>query len=133
MFGMGFSEIIMIAIIAVLFLGPDKLPDAMVQIVKFFKSFKQSVSEAKSTIDEELRLHELKEEALSYKNKLENAKTEVFDRTIDSDILSSLNSAASEIEESFSQIEEKPAKPANTDKPKKIEDKSENGKSEDKA
>ena len=40
---------------------------------------------------------------------------------------------ASEIEESFSQIEEKPAKPANTDKPKKIEDKSENSKTEDKA
>ena len=37
MFGMSFSEILVIAVIAVLVLGPDKLPSAMVQIAKFLK------------------------------------------------------------------------------------------------
>ena len=37
MFGMSLPEIIVIAVIAVLFLGPDKLPSAMVEIAKFFK------------------------------------------------------------------------------------------------
>ncbi|OQX73864.1 MAG: Sec-independent protein translocase TatB, partial [Campylobacteraceae bacterium 4484_4] len=43
MFGMSFGEILIIAIIAILFLGPDKLPEAMVKIAKFFKSFKKSI------------------------------------------------------------------------------------------
>jgi len=37
MFGLGFMEILFIAIIAILFLGPDKLPGAMVDIAKFIK------------------------------------------------------------------------------------------------
>lgn len=37
MFGMGFTEILIIAIIAILFLGPDKLPSAMVEIAKFLE------------------------------------------------------------------------------------------------
>jgi len=35
MFGMGFTEILFIAVIAIIFLGPDKLPEAMVQIANF--------------------------------------------------------------------------------------------------
>ena len=35
MFGMGFTEILIIMVIAILFLGPDKLPGAMVDIAKF--------------------------------------------------------------------------------------------------
>ncbi|MDX1808074.1 MAG: Sec-independent protein translocase protein TatB [Sulfurospirillaceae bacterium] len=75
MFGMGFSELLMIAIVAVLFLGPDKLPDAMVQVAKFFKTFKKSINEAKSSIEQEMHIQELKEEALEYKKKLEAAAT----------------------------------------------------------
>ncbi len=37
MFGMGIGEILLIAIVAVLFLGPDKLPSTMVDIAKFFR------------------------------------------------------------------------------------------------
>ncbi len=76
MFGMGFSEILLVAVIAVLFLGPEKLPDAMVQIAKFFKSFKSSINEAKSTLEQEIKIQELKEEAIEYKKKLdETAQT----------------------------------------------------------
>ncbi len=76
MFGMGFSEILLVAVIAVLFLGPEKLPDAMVQIAKFFKSFKSSINEAKSTLEQEIKIQELKEEAVEYKKKLdETAQT----------------------------------------------------------
>ena len=34
MFGIGFTELVLIAIVAILFLGPDKLPQAMVEIAK---------------------------------------------------------------------------------------------------
>jgi len=77
MFGMSFTEILIIAVIAIIFLGPDKLPNAMVQVAKFFKSFKKSISEAKETIDHELKIQELKDEALSYKKKIESAASEI--------------------------------------------------------
>ena len=32
MFGLGFTEILLITIVAILFLGPDKLPDMMVSV-----------------------------------------------------------------------------------------------------
>lgn len=77
MFGMGFSEILMIALVAILFLGPEKLPDAMVKIAKFLNSFRQTVNEAKSTFEEELHIKELKEEALSYRQTLQSASEDI--------------------------------------------------------
>jgi len=77
MFGIGFTEILLIAIIAILFLGPDKLPEAMVQIAKFFKSVKKTVNDAKSSLEEEMKIADLKEEALSYKQKLDSATSEL--------------------------------------------------------
>ena len=67
MFGMGFMEIIFVLVIAILFLGPDKLPSAMVEIAKFIKGIKKGVNEAKSALDAEIQVGELKEEAMKYK------------------------------------------------------------------
>ena len=77
MFGMGFTEILFIAVIAILFLGPDKLPEAMVQIAKFFKSVKSTVNEAKSSFEEEVHIKELREEALGYRKKIEEASHDI--------------------------------------------------------
>jgi len=77
MFGIGFTEILLISIIAILFLGPDKLPETMVQIAKFIKSVKKTVGDAKSTLEEEMKIADLKEEALSYKEKLDSATSEL--------------------------------------------------------
>ena len=67
---MGISEIIIIAVIAVIVLGPDKLPSAMVNIAKFFKVFKQTINGAKSTFEQEIKIAELKEDAKKYKDSL---------------------------------------------------------------
>lgn len=77
MFGMGFTEILFIAIVAILFLGPDKLPGAMVDIAKFIKNMKSAIGDAKRTLDEEVGLEDLKKEALDYKQKLEDANQEL--------------------------------------------------------
>jgi len=77
MFGIGFTEILLISIIAILFLGPDKLPEAMVQIAKFIKGVKKTVGDAKSALDEEMRIADLKEEALNYKKQLDSATDEL--------------------------------------------------------
>jgi len=87
MFGMGLSEIFLIIVVAILFLGPDKLPDAMVQIAKFFRSIKRTVNDAKSSFEEELKISELKEEAFKYKKQLDEA-TQKLERMKNIDITS---------------------------------------------
>jgi len=77
MFGIGFTELILISIIAILFLGPDKLPQTMVEIAKFIKSVKKTVGDAKSSLEEEMKIADLKDEALSYKQQLDDATSEL--------------------------------------------------------
>ncbi len=79
MFGIGFTEILLISIIAILFLGPDKLPGALVEVGKFIKSVKKTVNEAKSSLEEEMKISDLKEEALNYKKQLTDATDELKD------------------------------------------------------
>lgn len=77
MFGMSLPEILIIAVIAVLFLGPDKLPEAMVQIAKFFKTVKKGVNDAKASFESEIKIAELKQDAQKYKQSLEEATSSV--------------------------------------------------------
>ncbi len=77
MFGMGFMEILIIAIVAVIFLGPDKLPETMINIAKFFRSMKSTVASAKESLEQEMNISELKKEALSYKEDLMSAGDEL--------------------------------------------------------
>jgi sec-independent protein translocase protein TatB len=74
MFGMGFMEIFLVLMVAVIALGPEKLPGAAVDIVKFFKKFKSSIDDAKSTLDKELNISEMKKEAEEFKSSVSNIK-----------------------------------------------------------
>ena len=74
MFGMGFIEIFLILIVAVMALGPEKLPSAAVDMVKFFKKFKSGIDEAKSTLDSELNISEMKNEANRFKASVNEVK-----------------------------------------------------------
>ena len=83
MFGMGFMEIFLIAIVAIIALGPEKLPTAMVQIAKFINKFKTGIADAKTTLDNELNISEMKSEANKFKAQIEETKTSL---SIDSKI-----------------------------------------------
>jgi len=72
MFGIGITEILLIVIVAIIVLGPDKLPDAMIQIAKLFNSVKKSLNDAKTTLDNELNINELKNEANKFKAQIED-------------------------------------------------------------
>ena len=88
MFGMGFMEILLIAIVAIIALGPEKLPGTMVQIAKFINKFKTGLEDAKATLDNELNISELKAEASKFKSQIEETKTSL---TVDSKIDLGLN------------------------------------------
>ncbi|PHS57266.1 MAG: twin-arginine translocase subunit TatB [Sulfurimonas sp.] len=81
MFGMGFTEILIIAVIAILFLGPDKLPTAMVEVAKFFQNAKNAIVNVKSSIEDEMDIKDIKEEALAYKQELLNAGNKIKSAT----------------------------------------------------
>ena len=105
MFGMGFSEILLVAVIAILFLGPDKLPVAMVQVAKFFKSFKSSINEAKSSIEQEMQIQELKDEALEYKKKLDSAASSAK-KQLSFEDLEEIKSSTKDISETIKELKD---------------------------
>jgi sec-independent protein translocase protein TatB len=92
MFGMGFTEILIIAVIAILFLGPDKLPSAMVEVAKFFRSVKKTIGTVKDSLEEEMNITDIKEEALAYKKELLSASDELKKATSIPDVGASLTS-----------------------------------------
>jgi len=98
MFGMSFTEILVIAVVAILFLGPDKLPEAMVQVAKFFRNIKKAVYGAKEALDQELRIQELKESANKYKEKIKNSIDDI-EKEADLDAVKSFPSKLESIED----------------------------------
>ena len=110
MFGMGFTEILLIALVAIIALGPEKLPTTMVQIAKFINKFKSGLEDAKATLNNGLSISEMKEEANKFKSQLEETKTSL---TIDSkvdlglkDILNDDLNITSSIDNKINKIEE---------------------------
>jgi len=114
MFGMSFGEILVIAIIAILFIGPDKLPDTMVKIAKFFRSFKKSIHEVKDSIEQEVHLAELKQEAISYKEQLEKSVDEIKSST-NINVMDDLTDGFDDIKDSFTKLDEAPEKLPDTE------------------
>jgi sec-independent protein translocase protein TatB len=126
MFGMGFTEILLIALVAIIALGPEKLPTTMVQIAKFINKFKSGLEDAKATLNNELNISEMKEEANKFKSQLEETKTSL---TIDSkvdlglkDIMNDDLNIASSIDNKINKIEEVKQEKVSFKKDEKKED-----------
>ncbi|MFA6197385.1 MAG: Sec-independent protein translocase protein TatB [Sulfurimonas sp.] len=82
MFDFSLGEMLVIIVIAILFLGPDKLPSVMVDIAKFFKQIKKTIGTIQDSLEQEINATGIKEEALAYKKELLKASDD-FKRTTD--------------------------------------------------
>lgn len=60
MFGIGFPELLLIMAIALVVLGPKRLPDIARALGRGLSEFKKATDEMKQTFTEETRNHELK-------------------------------------------------------------------------
>ena len=89
MLDIGFSEFLVVIVLAVLVLGPDRLPDAMKDIARFIKKVKKMWRDATSDITRELEMEEMKEEVKKYKDELNKLQN---DTKINVEPLDSLNS-----------------------------------------
>ncbi len=77
MFGIGLPEMIIIAVVALVFIGPDKLPGVLRSIGKGLVELKRATSDVRSTvqdemhkIEEEIELKEVRESAQNFGNEL---------------------------------------------------------------
>lgn len=59
MFGLSFGELVIIAVLALLLLGPDKLPEAAKTFAKGLKEFKRATEDLKDQVESELKLDDL--------------------------------------------------------------------------
>jgi sec-independent protein translocase protein TatB len=84
MLDIGFSELLVIVILAVLVLGPDKLPEAMRDLARLIKKIKKMWHNATADITRELELEEMKEEVAKYKEELKKLQNETkIDNPVD--------------------------------------------------
>jgi sec-independent protein translocase protein TatB len=74
---MGFSEILFVAVIAIIVLGPEKLPDAMKDLGRLFVRIKKMWRDATADIRRELELEEMKAEMEQYKKQLQELQNKV--------------------------------------------------------
>jgi len=55
MFGLGLSEILLILGLALIFIGPERLPDLARSLAKGYSEFRRSFDEVKNTIEKDIR------------------------------------------------------------------------------
>ena len=78
MFDISFWELFIVGIVALLILGPERLPGAIRSTVKTVRSVKNMASGFKTEIEEQLRVHELHENLKkAEKVGLENVSPEI--------------------------------------------------------
>ena len=61
MFDIGFWELLVIGVMALLVLGPEKMPSAIRSTVRTIRSMKSMANGFKNEMEEQLRVHELHE------------------------------------------------------------------------
>ncbi|MGX2982147.1 Sec-independent protein translocase protein TatB [Helicobacter sp. 23-1045] len=107
MFDFSFGEILVIAIIAVIFLGPDKLPEAFVKFAKFLRAVKKTINDAKESIDREIHITEMKQDALEYKKKFEDSALKLKDEILQDADFERVKSTFDEVENMGKEMQNK--------------------------
>jgi Tat protein translocase TatB subunit len=71
MFGLGVGEILLILAIALIFIGPERLPDLARSLAKGYAEFRRSFDEMKNTIEKDIRSLNVEEQLRQGKRNLE--------------------------------------------------------------
>lgn len=61
MLNLGMSELLVFSIIAVIVLGPDKLPTAIRSVIKWYRQIKMLITNVQRDIERELEITEIRE------------------------------------------------------------------------
>jgi len=121
MFGIGMTELLLIMGLALIVLGPKKLPDLARSLGKGFAEFKRSTDELKRTFQEETRMAETKEQLLN-EGKLTPPRAAA--PVVGADFIGGVNPPPKQTEESETEAWERPESETKT-QPVVSEDKAE--------
>lgn len=96
MFDMGFTEMLLIGIVALVVIGPEKLPGVARTAGKYFTRLKRFMTDVKADVESELRADELREILNQQQKELDSLKSAVSEvgKEIEADIESTLDSVA---------------------------------------
>ena len=103
MFDIGFWEILVIAVLGLLVLGPERLPTAIRTIQGWILTLKHVGNSVKNEVSEELRIHELHQNL----KKAEEQGLKNLSPELDSS-LNTLKEARDSVTKPFGQSEQKP-------------------------
>ncbi len=101
MFDVGFSELMVIAVVALIVIGPERLPKVARTMGHLFGRLQRYVNDVKADIQREMELEELR----NFKSTVEEAA-----RSVESTVQSEVAKTESELN-SLAQIEDPPATP----------------------
>lgn len=99
MFDIGFSELLVIAVITLIVMGPERLPETVRTISLWLGRLKQMISSARTELESEVGMGEVRRQLHNEKilRDLENSKTKFEDSMRDS--TAELKNTASEIKD----------------------------------
>jgi len=118
MFDMGFTELMLIGVVALVVIGPEKLPGVARTAGKYFARLRSFMMNVRADVESELKADELREMFEAQQKELQSLKEVVGDTSKDiglSDISSELSDLASSVEDIDTEPSAKPAA-----KPKKV-------------
>jgi len=77
MFDIGFSELVVIGVVALIVIGPERLPKVARTAGHLYGRLQRYVSSVKSDIGREIQLDELRRAGQSFKESVESAASDV--------------------------------------------------------
>ena len=77
MFDIGFSELLLIAVVALVVIGPERLPKVARTAGHLFARFNRYVSQVKADISREMELEELRKAGSQFKDSVDNVGKEI--------------------------------------------------------
>ncbi len=85
MFDIGFSELLLIAVVALIVIGPERMPKVARTAGHLLARFNRYVSQVKADISREMELEELRKSGQQVKESVENAGQEIEDHARQAD------------------------------------------------
>ena len=113
MFDMGFTEMMLIGIVALIVIGPERLPAVARTVGKYFGRLKRFMTTVKADVEQELRADELREILAQQQQQLNSLKDTINDagREIEKEA-SALDEAGNSVAQELSSAVEQASEPA---------------------
>ena len=78
MFQVGFLEIAIILILGLIVIGPQRLPDVVKTVLKFYKKVQKQISNLKNDLEEDIGTEEIKKDVF---NEMRMEELDLFDKS----------------------------------------------------